>query len=88
MLLYYIIAIIPALIVTFFFISLAWSYWKYSTVKAPTDTPTTNKEIKYLSDKLTYFEDGIISAGFIVIFLLITISVPLYKIMYKVDKKW
>lgn len=77
--------LIPAAIVVFFFVTLTYSYIKYKSLKPPVDIPTNNAEFHYLNKKLGYFEDGIISIGFIVIFLLIVIAVPLYVNMYKVQ---
>lgn len=81
----YLSAIVPSIIVLFFFITLIWSYYSYKTLKSPF-TPSQNPDVEYINNKTSYWEDIIISVGFIVIFLLIAVLVALYKIMFKLDK--
>lgn len=79
-------AIIPTIIVLFFFGTMVWSYIKYKKIKDPNNIPTPNiPEFNYLSEKLDYFEDCVMSAGFIIIFMLIVITVPLYVNMFKIN---
>lgn len=75
--------VVPILLVLFFFGTLVYSYVKYKMVKDPINIPTDNDEYRYLNSKLDYFEHGVMSSVFIIIFLLIVIAVPLYMNMYK-----
>ena len=78
--------IIPTIIVLFLFGMMTFSYIKYKKVKDPNNIPTRNiPEFNYWSEKLNYIEDGLISAGFIIIFILIVIAIPLYINMFKIN---
>ena len=81
----YLIAIIPFLIILFFFSTLIWSYIQYRNVQSPSDVFNNNVFYQYLNNKISYFEDIAISAGFIIIFILIAIMIAVYKMMFRLS---
>ena len=76
--------IIPIIVLVFFITTLCWSYYKYKTLKPPSGSLfPNNKEMEYINNKSSYWEDIGISVGFIVVLLLAAILTVLFRVMYK-----